>query len=264
MPVDSRIGYFPSMTSYSALGSVPGLPADAYARPATQNPLGLAKSTAGALTTAANDTLAEHNAGVVRNQLRGQSILAGYDQRLGNSRAVADQNQQMVDQFGGSQRQFINDQNARNLSAATTSANRRGLGNTTIRDAQVRGADADFYRANLALNDSLLGNRLNVSNQNIGRENELTDQRLQYLTNIDDQYPTLGDAQNYALQASVSRQSDKDRAAAKKAAKIQKANEHREAVFAKWATIPKEAPLMGDADFSTFAFHNSGINAWQG
>lgn len=259
--VDSRWGSLPATTPYSSFGAAPELPASVRA-PAY--PIDPRMGTTQSLSTFANQTLAENQAGVARNEDRNRTILGGYGQRLANSRMVADQNQAMVDQFGNSQRQFIEDQNTRNLAAASTSANRRGLGNTTIRDSLERGVNADFYRANLGLEDQLLGNRLNVSNQNIGRENEMTDQRLQYLANIEDQYPTLIDAQNYGLQGAVSRQSDRDRATAGKAAKRQRAEDNRQAFIARMATIQEQAPLMGDTDFSNFAFHNSGIGAWRG
>lgn len=137
------------------------------------------------------------------NAQRGQAILSGYGQRIANNRGFADQQSGMIDAYGASQRLALEQQRQAQAANARQSAMSRGLGNTTIQDAMTRGVNADYARNQLGLNDQLLQNRLNQNQTNIGLENQLTGERLQFLGAIQNPYPTLADISNLYLQSGV-------------------------------------------------------------
>lgn len=165
-----------------------------------------------------------------RAAARQAAVLAGYQQQIGNSRAMSDQayrqlqggyqqvvsdadatrsrNMGRIDQYGQSLRQDLAAQNQAAMAAAQYAAIKRGLGNTTISDSLQRGQRFDNQRNMLALEDQLLMNRINTdtqlsgtyqtalanraqalnsqANQNLGMENQLTGQRLQYIGGLQD------------------------------------------------------------------------------
>lgn len=211
----------------------------------------------------------EGAAGRLANLNLGNDILAGYDQSIANNRALSDQyqtqfdagqttatnalqsgygqaqaglldrynrNMGMVNQYGDSQRSDLAQQYAKQLAASNQSAIRRGLGNTTIRDSLNRGVNSDYARNNLALEDSLLQDRLrtdqslsgdylnsliggatatsglqerqnqyrtNLWDSNLARENQGSAQRLGFLSGITNDYPTSADYGSYLLQSGV-------------------------------------------------------------
>jgi hypothetical protein len=213
--------------------------------------------------------LADRQAGIQRNLGRRDAALAGYDQRIANNRQMMDayqpqfdaqqaaarqslgdaygtaqagyqdrynRNMAMVNQYGDSQRSDLNQKYQQQLGQANQAAIRSGLGNSTIGMNLNRGVTSDYNRNNLALNDSLLQNRLrtdqtlsgdylnsmiaggsamsglqNQQNQygtqlqqaNLSRENQMTGDRLGFLAGYTDEYPTLADISNLYLQSGV-------------------------------------------------------------
>ena len=134
---------------------------------------------------------------------RGQAILSGYGQRIANNRGFADQQMGMIDAYGNSQRLALDQQRQAQMARSRQSAMSRGLGNTTIQDSLNRGVDADYARNQLGLTDQLLQNRLNQNQTNIGTENQLTGDRLQFLGAIQNPYPSLADISNLYLQSGI-------------------------------------------------------------
>jgi len=153
-------------------------------------------------------------------------------------------NMDTVNAFGDSQRSDLQQRYAQQLSQARQSAARRGLGNTTIGLNLDRAVNSDYNRANLDLEDRLLQNRLNTDqslsgdylnsliaggtamsglrerqNQygtqlqqaNLGRESQLTGDRLGFLAGYTDEYPTLADISNLYLQGNVLEETKKTR-----------------------------------------------------
>lgn len=182
----------------------------------------------------------ERQATAQRNIALRDSMLGGFDQRIANSRTLADQNNSLygdisrialetrdrnmgrIDQYGDSLRQELEQNRQRQLAAGTRSAISRGLANSTIRDALDRGTEYDYGRQRINLEDSLLKDRIGTdtalsqnyqntlqgrvgqNNQNIGVENQLTGERLSFLNSITDQGPSFADVGNYYLQAAAS------------------------------------------------------------
>lgn len=142
-------------------------------------------------------------AGQVENAQRGQAILSGYNQRIANNRGFADQQMGYVDAYGDSQRNALNQQFQQQTAAARQSALRRGLGNTTIQNSLDRGVNADYARASTELEDTLLRNRLGQNQTNIGLENQLTMERLGFLSGVQNPYPTANDYFNPYLQSAI-------------------------------------------------------------
>jgi hypothetical protein len=192
---------------------------------------------------------AERQASLARNAERANVIQGGYDQQLANSRIMAnqgyqnindnyagltadaaatrDRNMARIDQYGNSARSDLAIKNQQMLAAASQSAIKRGLGNTTIQDSLVRGQNFDNTRQSLALEDQLLQNRISTDaslsgayqntlqnraqslasqwNKNMDTENGITGQRLQFLADIQDQGPSFNDVSNYYLQGAAAK-----------------------------------------------------------
>lgn len=138
---------------------------------------------------------------------QGYAQLAGnYDQIAADAAATRDRNMGRIDQYGNSMRQDLAIKNQQALAAASQSAIKRGLGNTTIQDSMVRGQNFDNQRQQLTLEDQLLQNRIATDsqlsgayqgvlqnraqglnsqwNQNIQNDNQLAGQKLGYLGGI--------------------------------------------------------------------------------
>ena len=135
-----------------------------------------------------------------------QTLQANYDPILADALATRQRNMERVDKYGASMRDDLNVRNQQALAAASQSAIKRGLGNTTIYDSLQRGQNFDNTRQHLALEDQLLQNRIatdsNLSgayqgvmmnragalnqqaNQNIGNANQLAGAKLGYIGNI--------------------------------------------------------------------------------
>ena len=79
---------------------------------------------------------------------------------LADAAATRDRNLERVDEYGNSMRSDLDIKNQQALAAASQSAIRRGLGNTTIQDSLVRGQNFDNTRQLLSLEDQLLQNRI--------------------------------------------------------------------------------------------------------
>lgn len=153
-------------------------------------------------------------------------------------------NMATVNQFGASQRSDLEQKRQQQLSAANQAAVRRGLGNSTVGLNLTRGVNSDFNRAGLDLEDRLLQNRMQTDatlsgdylnsliaggvatsglrerqNQygtqlqqaNLGREGQLTGDRLGFLAGYTDEYPTLADISNLYLQSGVLEETKKTR-----------------------------------------------------
>lgn len=153
-------------------------------------------------------------------------------------------NMNTVNAYGASQRSDLEQKRAQQLAAANQAAVRRGLGNSTIGLNLTRAVNSDFNRAGLDLEDRLLQNRLNTDQQlsgdylnsligggtamsglrerqnqygtqlqqaNLGRELQLTGDRLGFLAGYSDEYPTLADISNLYLQSGVLEETKKTR-----------------------------------------------------
>lgn len=153
-------------------------------------------------------------------------------------------NMGMVNQYGASQRSDLQQKHAQQLAAANQNAVRRGLGNSTIGLNLNRAVNSDFNRAGLDLEDRLLQNRMQTDqslsgdylnsliaggtamsglrerqNQygtqlqqaNLGRESQMTGERLGFLAGYTDEYPTLADISNLYLQSGVLEETKKTR-----------------------------------------------------
>lgn len=287
-----------STSYYGTLPALPGLGSETYTNPViptVPNPNPLAKQT-GESTKAYNMRLAstpspsaiaanemaqafaaDRTAGINRNLQRRDTVLSGYDQRIGTGRALMDayqpvfqaeqaaalndlqggfnlahqgyqdrysRNMDLVNRFGDSQRSDLEQKRAQQLAAANQAAVRRGLGNSTVALNLTRGVNSDFNRAGLDLEDRLLQNRLQTDqalsgdylnsliaggtatsglrerqNQygtqlqqaNLGREGQLTGDRLAFLAGYTDEYPTLADISNLYLQSGVLEETKKTR-----------------------------------------------------
>jgi hypothetical protein len=149
-----------------------------------------------------------------------------------------------VNAYGDSQRSDLEQKRAQQLAAANQAAVRRGLGNSTIALNLTRGVNSDFNRAGLDLEDRLLQNRMQTDqalsgdylnsliaggtamsglrerqNQygtqlqqaNLGREGQMTGDRLGFLAGYTDEYPTLADISNLYLQSGVLEETKKTR-----------------------------------------------------
>lgn len=153
-------------------------------------------------------------------------------------------NMAMVNAYGDSQRSDLQQKYAQQLGAANQAAIRRGLGNSTIALNLNRAVNNDYNRAGLDLEDRLLQNRLQADQQlsgdylnsliaggtamsglrerqnqygtqlqqaNLGRESQLTGERLGFLAGYTDEYPTLADISNLYLQGGVLEETKKTR-----------------------------------------------------
>lgn len=227
------LGRLSAVPSYTPTAPVSGIPAN--------NANGMNALQLGAAAQA------ERDAANQRNAERSAAILGGYEQQIGNSRALGDmgyqnlannyagiaddaaatraRNMERIDQYGNSLRSDLNIKSQQAISAAAQSAIKRGLGNTTIQDSAVRGANFDANRQRMNLEDQLLQNRISTDaslsknyqdtlqaraqglanqwNQNTATENSLTGRRLQFLEDINDQGPSFNDVGNYYMQASA-------------------------------------------------------------
>lgn len=220
---------------------------------------------------------ADRMAGINRNLGRRNAALEGYDQRINTNRALMDmyqpqfeaeqgaaradlsggygtaqagfqdrynRNMGMVNAYGDSQRSDLNQKYQQQLAAANQNAVRRGLGNSTIGMNLNRAVTSDYNRNNMALEDSLLQNRMRTDqslsgdylnslmaggtamsglrerqNQygtqlqqaNLGREGQMTGERLGFLAGYTDEYPTLADVSNLYLQSGVLEETKKTR-----------------------------------------------------
>ena len=132
-----------------------------------------------------------------------------------------------IDQYGNSMRDDLNRQNTQNLAAASQSAIRRGLGNTTILNSVQRGQNFDNTRQRMALEDQLLQNRIStdanlsqayqgtlqsgaqsLQNQrflDMANERDATNRRLQFIEGINDEGPSFNDVSNYYMQSAIMR-----------------------------------------------------------
>lgn len=180
-----------------------------------------------ALASAADS---ERAANLQRAADRQNAVIGGYDQQILNSRAMGqqgydnldanyaaitgdalttrDRNMKRVDEYGNSMRSDLAIKNQQALAAASQSAIKRGLGNTTIQDSLVRGQNFDNTRQLMSLEDQLLQNRISTDaslsanyqnaltdraknlasqwNANTANENQLATGRLGYIGNIQD------------------------------------------------------------------------------
>jgi hypothetical protein len=133
------------------------------------------------------------------NRRSRDAALRGYDQSIANNRRFADTFDQMYQGYGDSQRQELDRARLQQLAQARGNLGRRGLGNTTIADSLNRGVEFDAQRSRSALEDQLTQNRINLNAQSLGRENQLTGQRLNFLTGINEQGPTLDQVIGYGM-----------------------------------------------------------------
>ncbi len=137
-----------------------------------------------------------------------RQLQSGQNQVVSDAEATRMRNMGRIDQYGQSMRGDLAAQSQAAMSAARYAAIKRGLGNTTITDSLMRGQQFDNQRQQMALEDQLLANRISTDtqlsnayqaalsnraqalnaqrNQNIGMENQLTGQRLGYISSIQD------------------------------------------------------------------------------
>lgn len=244
MPAYNTVSYgVPTPTATSA-SSVPAIPVQSNANYAAL----------------ASQAEAERQAQAQRAVQRQQATLSGYDQQMATSRRMGDQgyaqlasnydkiaadaaatrerNMGRIDQYGNSMRQDLAIKNQQALAAASQSAIKRGLGNTTIQDSLVRGQNFDNTRQQLSLEEQLLQNRISTDsqlsgayqgvlqnraqglnqqwNQNIQNNNQLGSQKLGYLGGIQEDmsgfntvanlYTQLWQMENANKQAQLDRQ----------------------------------------------------------
>lgn len=203
----------------------------------------------------------QRQAAAQRDADRNNAILSGYDQQISNSRMLADQgyqnfsdnyagvtadaaatrdrNMTRINQYGDSMRSDLDIRNKQALAAASQSAIKRGLGNTTISDSLQRGQAFDNTRQKLSLEDQLLQNQISTDaslsqayqntlqnratglasqwNQNMANENGLTGNRLNYLAGIKQEAPTFSDISNI-YQQDLQMQNSNQQAALNRAA----------------------------------------------
>lgn len=188
---------------YGSLGALSPYSPQPYSYQDFATPANLTSISAKQAALQSNIMAQNAQAQQAENAQRGQAILSGYGQRIANNRGFADQQMGMIDSYGNSQRLALDQQRQAQMANARQSAMSRGLGNTTIQDSLNRGVNADYARNQLGLTDQLLQNRLNQNQTNIGTENQLTGDRLQFLGAIQNPYPTLADISNLYLQSGV-------------------------------------------------------------
>jgi len=118
------------------------------------------------------DAMAQANAA---NESRYQTIMAGYDDRLGRFGSTTKTINKGYDsliarqeRIGDSQRLDLQDQYGRALGNMRMSMTSRGLGNSTLYDSARRGVDYDLSRSKIALNDSLAREYAGVYGQKLG------------------------------------------------------------------------------------------------
>jgi hypothetical protein len=128
---------------------------------------GLATERAASLAAAKkreSDVTSGYNAQIAKSSQLGKEgydkLDANYAQVLADAAATRDRNLERVDEYGNSMRSDLDIKNQQALAAASQSAIRRGLGNTTIQDSLVRGQNFDNTRQLLSLEDQLLQNRI--------------------------------------------------------------------------------------------------------
>lgn len=151
----------------------------------------------------------------------------GYDQLAANyapitadALATRERNMARIDTYGDSMRSDLDIKNKQALAAASQSAIKRGLGNTTIQDSLVRGQNFDNTRQKMSLEDQLLQNRISTDaslssayqgalqnraqglasqwNQNISNDNTLASSKLGYIGGIKEDNSYLDIANIYA------------------------------------------------------------------
>ena len=199
----SRPGAGVSGTSgmYGGLGELPGYQDPTSQYQAVTPPPGLSSEQKRAWI-AEQAAAQERQASLRRNMARRDAILAGYDQSIANNRRFADLFDQQYSGYGASQRQALERDRLQQLARASGSARRRGLGNTTIRDSLNRGVESDYQQQRTGLEDQLIQNRINLNAQALARENQLTGQRLNFLTGIQDQGPSFEQVIGYGMMPS--------------------------------------------------------------
>lgn len=241
----SIIGSYPSYLSPQQQSGFSGSLSSAFgggAAPIVKpyaNPNSSVGSNYAALAAAAD---AERAANMQRASERQNTVIGGYDQQIQDSRALGqqgydkldanyaaitadalatrDRNMQRVDEYGNSMRSDLAIKNQQALAAASQSAIKRGLGNTTIQDSLVRGQNFDNTRQTLSLEDQLLQNRISTDaslsanyqnalttrakdlasqwNANTANENQLATERLGYIGSIQDDKGYLDIANMYS------------------------------------------------------------------
>lgn len=165
---------------YAMFGKLPTLPQ--YRPTAPNSVMGTIPQGGYNFNTLAQAADLERIAQQQRATDRQNSVIAGYDQQIQNSRAMGDEgyqrlaadydamtadardtrarNMERIDKFGNSMRSDLNIKAQQQMAAASQNAIKRGLGNTTIANSLQRGAAFDNTRQQLALEDQLLQNRI--------------------------------------------------------------------------------------------------------
>lgn len=222
-PAAPRAGQPGTFGAYGNLPALPQMPGQAYPyQPVTITgtaPKKITSQTAQATKSFGDYMAQERQAGIQRNLDRRNVVLEGYNQQIANARGLLDQNAADMAGYGASAKQSLEDNYKRALGAAKSSANKRGLGNTTILNNMERGADADLYRGQIALNDQLMGQKQAQNLSGLDRENALAASRLGFLQSYSDEFPALSDVGNlYVQSASAEETAALAKAAAKAAA----------------------------------------------
>lgn len=166
----------------------------------------------------------ERQATIARNMARQRQIETGYGDQIKNNRRFSDTFDQMYSGYGDAQRQELDSARQQQLARTYQSARFRGLENTTIRDSLGRGVESDYQRQRVGLEDKLTQNRINLMAQGLGREQNIDQQRQNYLTGIQDEGPSFEQVMGYSLmpeqiKAAELRAFNEKQAAAKQAKK---------------------------------------------
>jgi hypothetical protein len=150
-----------------------------------------------------------------------------YARITGDAAATRARNMGRIDQYGQGARSDLNIKNQQALAAASQSAIKRGLGNTTIQDSLKRGQNFDNTRQMMNLNDQLLQSRISTDSslsnayqdtmqtraqflqsqraQKLANERDLRGRQLQFIEGINDEGPSFNDVSNYYMQAAALR-----------------------------------------------------------
>lgn len=241
---------------YSQFGQLAAVPT--YTATPQTSAIAPGQATYASLAQAAEQ---ERQLNMQRAAARQNAVIGGYDQQIANARLLGDQgysalagnydaltadalatrerNMGRIDQYGNSMRQDLAIKGQQALAAASQSAIKRGLGNTTISDSLIRGQTFDNTRQYMTLEDQLLQNRIatdsNLSsvyqntlqnraeglaaqwNRNMDTENQLTTNRLGYIGGIQDDtqgfqnvaglYDSMWQMENANNQAALERES---------------------------------------------------------
>lgn len=184
-----------------------------------------------------------YNSQIATSLARGQQgydrLNADYSPITADALATRERNMARVDQYGNSLRSDLDIKNRQALAAASQSAIKRGLGNTTIQDSLVRGQNFDNNRQMMTLEDQLLQNRISTDsnlsktyqdtlqaraqglasqwNQNTANDNSLASSRLGYIGGIqeNDNFSDITNLYAQGLaQDNANRQAELDRQAA--------------------------------------------------